>query len=34
MLGRTLGEQVVLDFDLSSSPMVVLADRHQLDRSS
>ena len=32
MLGRTLGEQVVLELDLSSSPMVVLADRHQLEQ--
>jgi two-component system cell cycle sensor histidine kinase/response regulator CckA len=32
MLGRTLGEQVVLELDLSNSPMVVLADRHQLEQ--
>jgi CheY-like chemotaxis protein len=32
MLERTLGEQVVLQLDLSSDPMVVLADRHQLEQ--
>jgi PAS domain S-box-containing protein len=32
MLDRTLGEQVEVELDLSSTPLVAMADRHQLEQ--